>query len=232
MLSFFKVNEQISKQDYLKLILLINSSILLSFLIVPFTLIILHNEIYFNIFNVMPVQYWIGIFLLTILPTALIRPILLGAFAKLKFNKLYFKEMIFHILKYGFISMPFIMPVILILGNYIVLNIVEISVMKTLFIGLIFMTIFLIIWILFLGTTIVRFLRNQFSLYTSIIINISTSSITTLIITLMSFSYFTNIDKYEILFVEETISSLQKTGNLSNEKAIYILNQYKTQGEN
>jgi len=149
MLSFFKVNEQISKQDYLELILLIISSISLSFLIVPFTLTILYNEIYFNIFNVIPIQYWISIFLLTILPTSLIRPLLLGAFAKLKFNNLYFKAMIFHILKYGFISMPFIIPVILILGNHIVLNIVQISVMKTLFVGLLFMTLFLIIWILF-----------------------------------------------------------------------------------
>jgi len=85
---------------------------------------------------------------------------------------------------------------------------------------------------LFLGTTIVKFLRNKFSLYASIIINISTSSITTLIIASMSFSYFTNIDKYELLFVEEAVSSLQKTGKLSDEKANCILNKYKIQGEN
>ena len=94
MLSFFKVNEQISKQDYLELLLLIISFTLLSFLIVPLTINILHNEIYFNIFNVMPIQYWIGIFLLTILPTALIRPLLLGTFAKFRFTKLYFEKMI------------------------------------------------------------------------------------------------------------------------------------------
>jgi len=126
MLSFFKVNEYLSVKDYLKLMLLITISILMSYLIVYLIISIFNDELYFNIFNVMPILYWIGIFLLTLLPTALIRPILLGIFVKLKFDKLYFKEMIFHIFKYGFFSLPFLIPVILILGNIIVLNIVQV----------------------------------------------------------------------------------------------------------
>jgi len=226
MLSFLKVTEYLSMKDYLKLILLIISSMLMSYLMVNLIINIFNDELYFNIFNVMPILYWIGIFLLTLLPTAFIRPILLGIFAKLKFDKLYFKEMIFHIFKYGFFSLPFLIPVILILGNIIVLNIIQVSAAKTLFIGLLFAIVFFLIWVFFLGTTIVKFLRKKFSLPVSILINISTSVITTLIITSISFSYFTNIDRYELLFVKEAINSLQKTGKLSDEKAKCLLEKY------
>jgi hypothetical protein len=224
--TFFRVNKNIDRKDYITLLILLIASIFISFIFANIPKIILKDKILFNIFDVIPLKEWLIMILVGILHITVIRSFLLLPFIKLKFDTMYFQEMSFHILKYAFISYPFLVPIIQVLGNKIVIEICGISSNFLLPYALLNALLFFLLWFIFLGTTIKGFLQNKYTKAISFFINIFTSFATTLIIGFGSLSYLPNMDNYAISFVQKTLSTLQTTGCISEEKAKWTLNEF------
>lgn len=221
---FLNVKQNIFIKDYLKILLLIFTSCILSYILVFITKYVM-EEIQFNIFKVIPIYIWMYLISVSILSISVVRTLLLSLFIRNSFQKTYFMEMNYHIIKYGFLSMPLLFPIILIYANQIVFNIVHIEVKNSLYLGIVFLFLFLMLWIFFLGTTIKSFLENKYSKMKSFFINIFTSFLTSLLVGVISFSYFIDVKQYEKSFYSEALDTLNSTMHFSAEQISFLRNQ-------
>lgn len=224
--TFFRVNKEINSKDYITLLVLLIVSMFSSFLLAYISKVIFEEEMPFNIFDVIPLNEWLIMIFVGILNVTIVRSFLLLPFIKLKFDRMYFQEMSFHILKYAFISFPFMIPIIQILGNKIVLEIGGISSNHLLPYAILNMLFFFLLWFIFLERTIKGFLQNKYTTIISFFINIFTSSVTTIIVGFIGFSYLPDMDKYSISFVKKALSTLQTKGYISEEKAKCTLSEF------
>lgn len=224
---FLRVNKELNSRDYMILLVLLIVAIFASFLVAYISNVIFEEEMPFNIFDVIPLREWLIMILVGILHVTVIRSLLLLPFVKLKFNRIYFQEMSFHILKYAFISFPFMIPMIQIMGNKIVLKIGGISSDQLLPFAILNMLFFVLLWFIFLGTTIKGFLQKKYTTIISFFINIFTSFATTIILGFVSFSYLPDMDKYAMSFVEKALSALQIKGYVTEEKVKCTLIEFE-----
>lgn len=226
-ISFFKIKSKVTSKDYKYMLNLFIISLISSFTLSNVIVTYLGNELYFNIFNAISIQYWLLWLLIGILHIALIRTILISIFTMFIFSKAYYLEIFMHIVKYAFLIIPIYVIMILIVGNHLFIEnfISEVKLFKLNILAVLSIVLYLLIWIYFLGTSTKFFFNRKYSKFTGFIINIIISFLTTIILGLSLFSlYEININKHEESIKRELLESVDNQYKLTNECKQQIIN--------
>lgn len=221
--NYLKLNKKPGLKELFLLITLLICSILTTYV---FTSIIKTNftSFSFNIFDVISIEHWIGIFLVGIFLIALFRPVFLSLLLKIKVIDNYY-ALFLHIVKYGLFAMPFFILTIMIMLNNQILETYNFEYENNLKV-LLWITSFsfFIIWIAFLGTTIKSSLMKNYSFIKSFAKNLLASILTGLILSGISFPYILDINKYEEPFYNSVLELHVKKNRISSEqKEIFLI---------
>ncbi|WP_323595753.1 hypothetical protein [Aliarcobacter butzleri] len=224
--NYLKLNKKPNLKELFLLIILLISSILITY---SFTSIIKTNltSFSFNIFDVISIEHWIGVFLAGVFLIALFRPLFLSLLLKIKVIDNYY-ALFLHIVKYGLLAMPFFILTIMIMLNNQILEIYNFKYENNLKV-LLWITFFsfFLIWIAFLGTTIKSSLMKDYSFIKSFAKNLLASILTGLILSGISFPYILDINKYEEAFYNSVLELHVKKNRISTEQKEMFLIKLK-----
>jgi hypothetical protein len=223
----YKISPSVDGFDYIILGALVVLSITFSNIIISKDFFI-PKGIYFNIFEIISINKWLYIILINIIAIAILRTTILLFFRKNE-EKASFLSISLHILKYGFIAVPFLFPIIMVGVNKIVMETINnpsVNLNEPLPLGLFYTTIFFLIWMLFLGMTIKNGLFKNYSFLKGVIVNIFSSFIAVLISGFISFNTIISIEKYEIPFIEKMLDIQVELKIISKEDKTIRLEQY------
>lgn len=222
---FFKLKSRATWKDIKYIISLSIISIIASFMLPNMLIKYFGESLFFNIFEAIHMRYWILSIIMSIVSIAIIRAILITIITKWSFSKMYYQEIFLHILKYGLLIMPIFMLLILIAGNQVVVDGLNMSdynnIQNITILGIVLLILFAIIWLYFLGTSVKIFLQRKYSNFMSYSINMIVSFVTTAILGL-------SILQFNILDVNEHKEALKKTIIKSIEKKYELNDECKS----
>lgn len=231
MSNYFKLNLKVGIKEYLFLFILLGVSISITYLSVYLIEKYLKTFSY-NIFDVISVEKWIGIFLMGVFLISLIRPIFFALFIRVKIIENYF-SIFLHTFKYGLFAMPFFILSIMLGLNNSILGQFGFSFNNSLNVLLGLMSLsFLIIWIVFLGSTIKSSLMQKYSFFKASFKNSLVSLITGTILSGVSFPYILDINKYEYSFYNSILDLEVKKEKITLEKKEELLTMVKEKVKN
>ncbi|MDX9899981.1 MAG: hypothetical protein RBT22_00630 [Aliarcobacter sp.] len=221
--NYLKLNKKSGLKELFLLIVLLICSTLVTYL---FTGMVKTNltSFSFNIFDVIGIEHWIGVFLAGIFLIALFRPVFLSLLLKIKVIDNYY-ALFLHIIKYGLFAMPFFILTIMLMLNNQILEMYNFDYENNLKV-LLWLTSFsfFIIWIVFLGTTIKGSLMQNYSFIKSLVKNLFASLLTGFLLSGISFPYILDINKYEESFYNSVLElHVGKNRILTEQKEIFLM---------
>lgn len=226
MSNYFKLNLKVGTKEYLFLFVLLGFSISTTYLSV-YLIEKYFKTFSYNIFNVIGLEKWIGIFLMGIFLISLIRPIFFALLIKMRIIENYF-SIFLHTFKYGLFAMPFFISSIMLGLNNSILEQFGFSFSNSLNVLLFFASLsFLVIWIVFLGTTIKSSLMQKYSFFKASVKNSLVSVITGTILSGVSFPYILDINKYEYSLYNSILDLEVKKEKITIEKKEELLTMVK-----
>lgn len=227
LINLYTLRSTADKSDYITFGILFIFSIIFSNLIASNDFFI-PKGIYFNVFEIIPVNKWLYIILINVIAIAILRTTILLFFRKNE-EKASFLSISLHILKYGLIAIPLLFPIIMIGVNKIVMEIIDnpsINLNEPLPLGLFYVTIYFLIWMLFLGMTIKSGLFKKYSFFKGATVNIISSSIAVFISGFISFNTIISINEYEIPFINKMLNIQVELKMISKKDKNVKLKQY------
>lgn len=226
-MNYFKLKLD-EKIDYLHLIIEAIISIILTHTIISLSINYIEN-LYFNIFNVIPLDKWLLAYFSSIVLVGLTRSLFFPFFFKLSIIDNYFK-IFFHIIKFGLLVMPIFFLLIIILSNKIVFESTTLlpiySLNNLLLIGSISSLFIFLIWIYFLSKSINNAIGKNISSMKLFLKNSGISLLTFILLSSGSFS-FINIELYKNNFINEVLEFKVKLGEMSESEKNNTLNCIK-----
>lgn len=227
-MNYFKLKLD-EKTNYLPLIIEVIISIIVTHTIIYLSINYIEN-LYFNIFNVIPLDKWLLAYFSSIVLVGLTRSLFFPFFFKLSIIDNYFK-IFFHIIKFGLLVMPIFFLLIMILSNKIVFESTTLlpiySLNNLLLIGSISSLFIFLIWIYFLSKSINNVIGKNISSMKLFLKNSGISLLTFILLSSGSFS-FINIELYKNNFINEILEFKVKLGEMNESEKNNALNCIKS----
>lgn len=227
-MNYFKLKLD-EKINYLSLIIQVIISIIITHTIIYLSINYIEN-LYFNIFNVIPLDKWLLAYFSSIVLVGLTRSLFFPFFFKLSIIDNYFK-IFFHIIKFGLLVMPIFFLLIMILSNKIIFESTTLlqrySLNNLLIIGSISSLFIFLIWIYFLSKSINDAIRRDISSSKLIFKNLGISLLSIILLSSGSFS-FINIEPYKNNFINEVLEVKVKLGEINKSEKNNKLNCIKS----